>query len=146
MQKEGAFLSRYFSPNLLKRLKKGEEIQKEGAEEDVVILFADIRGFTTMSERMGPREVVELLNTYFGRVVNIILQNDGVIDKFIGDAVFVYWGVPVKHKNDTLLAALTAIAMQEEVKFMKSKKILPEEFHIGIGINKGQAILGNIGS
>jgi class 3 adenylate cyclase/rubrerythrin len=146
MQKEGAFLSRYFSPNLLKRLKKGEEIQKGGIEEDVVILFADIRGFTTLSERMSPRAVVELLNTYFGRVVNIVLQNDGVIDKFIGDAVFVYWGVPVKHKNDTLLAALTAIAMQEEITFMKSKKILPEEFHVGIGINKGQAILGNIGS
>ena len=146
MQQEGAFLSRYFSPNLLKRLKKGEEIQKEGIEEEVTVLFADIRGFTTMSESMAPKEVVRLLNAYFGRMVNIILQNDGVIDKFIGDAVFVYWGVPVKHKNDTLLAVLTAIAMQEELKFMKGKGILPENFHIGIGVNKGRAILGNIGS
>jgi class 3 adenylate cyclase/rubrerythrin len=146
MQKEGAFLARYFSPNLLKRLKKGEQIHKEGSVEEIVVLFADIRGFTTMSEKLDPRGIVNLLNGYFGRMVNIILQNDGVIDKFIGDAVFVYWGVPVRHKNDTLLAALTAIAMQEEIKFMKSKDILPPDFHIGIGVHKGPAILGNIGS
>lgn len=146
IQQEGQYLSRYFSPNLLKRLKKGEIFDKEGVTEEITVLFADIRGFTPMSERMSPQEIIRLLNTYFGRIVNIILQNDGVIDKFIGDAIFVYWGVPIKHKNDTLLATLTGIAIQEEVAFMKEKGILPEDFHIGIGINKGPAILGNIGS
>jgi class 3 adenylate cyclase/rubrerythrin len=146
IQQEGQYLSRYFSPNLLKRLKRGELMDKEGITEEITVLFADIRGFTPMSERMKPQDIIRMLNTYFGKIVNIVLQNDGVIDKFIGDAIFVYWGVPIKHKNDTLLATLTGIAIQEEVAFMKEKGILPPDFHIGIGINKGPAILGNIGS
>ncbi len=146
IQKEGQFLARYFSPNLLKKIKQGGIIDQEGIEEEITVMFADIRGFTTMSEKMGPRDVVNLLNRYFGHVVSIVLQNDGAIDKFIGDAIFVYWGVPIKHRNDTLLAALTAIAVQDEVKSMKENGMLPSEFNIGIGINKGPAILGNIGS
>lgn len=146
IQREGEFLSRYFSPNLLRRLKRGEEIQKEGVSEEITVLFADIRGFTALSERMDPQGVVRLLNSYFGTMVRIILQNDGVIDKFIGDAVFVYWGVPVRHKNDTLLAVLTALAMQEEVRYMKERGRLPEDLQVGIGVHVGPAVLGNIGS
>jgi class 3 adenylate cyclase len=139
-------LSRYFSPNILKKIKEKEILTKHAREEEVTVMFADIRGFTSMSEKMNAQDVVTLLNTYFNKMVNIILQNDGTIDKFIGDAIFLFWGFPIKHKNDTLLAVLTGMAMQEEVKSMKKKKMLPPGFSIGIGIHRGKAVLGNIGS
>jgi class 3 adenylate cyclase len=142
-------IKKYFSRNLYNKIntQRGETVHTgHGVEDDIVIMFIDIRGFTTISEKMKAEEVVKLLNVYYEKAVNIVIGNDGTLDKYIGDAMFIYWGHPNKHKNDTLLATLTALAIMDEVEALKSHALLPMDFHIGVGIHKGKATLGNIGS
>lgn len=139
-------LSRYLAPELMDHIRREGVVDEAGKEDDVIVMFADIRKFTSMAEHRSPQETVSLLNTYFGRMVNIIVSNGGTLDKFIGDALLVYWGHPVKHKNDTLLAVLTAVAMIDEVCSMRERGVLPKDFAIGIGLHRGKAVLGNIGS
>ena len=114
----------------------------------VAILFSDIRSFTTISEGYMPDELVSTLNKYFEMMVDIIIKHNGVIDKYIGDAIMAFFGAPVKRPDDPVQAVYAAIEMQEALeKFNENQiRIGKPEFKTGIGINYGVVTVGNIGS
>ena len=119
-----------------------------GESRVIAILFSDIRGFTTISEQTPSEELVESLNRYFTPMVDAIMDNEGVIDKYIGDAIMAFFGAPVKHENDALLAVRSGIRMNEElVTFNERQRAIGRpEFQQGVGINYGVATVGNMGT
>ncbi len=120
----------------------------QGERRKATILFADIRGFTAMSEKLEPEEVVLRLNDYLSVMVDIIFKYDGTLDKFIGDAIMAVFGAPVSTGNDEERAVRAAIEMQEAVLQLEKQWSASGRtgFKIGIGINTGDVIVGNIGS
>ena len=112
------------------------------------ILFSDIRSFTTISEGMMPDELVNSLNRYFSIMVDIIMGRNGIVDKYIGDAIMAFFGAPVKHEDDALQSVYAGMEMMEALDSFNKHQTdhgLPE-FHTGIGINYGIVTVGNIGS
>jgi adenylate cyclase len=114
----------------------------------VTILFTDIRSFTTISEAMDPQQLVALLNEYFSEMVGIVMQEDGVVDKYIGDAIMAVFGAPVPKANDAANAVRAAARMREALAHLnlrlQARGIAP--LHTGIGIHTGEVVAGNIGS
>ena len=119
-----------------------------GKKSTVTVLFADIRGFTSMSEQMSAQQVSEILNEYFTEMEPIITQYNGVINKFIGDAVMAIFGEPIQDKNHAQNAVKCAYSMLEKVKELQKKwaKEGKPKIEIGIGVNTGEVFVGNIGS
>jgi adenylate cyclase len=119
-----------------------------GETRELTMLMSDIRGFTTLSETMTPENLVAFLNRYFTEMIECVMAHDGVVDKFMGDAILVVYGAPVRDPDHPLKALLTALDMRQ--KLVKLNEELIAEGHvpirIGIGVNTGQAITGNIGS
>ncbi len=145
-------LGQYVSPNMLNQVlehHKEDYFKAEvGSREELTLFFSDIRGFTTISEKLKEEQVVEMLNAYLSAMVNIIFDNEGTLDKFIGDAVVAFWGAPLRHEDDPLRAVKSALEMMaalEDLNRHNRKNNLPE-LAIGIGIHTGSVILGNIGS
>lgn len=119
-----------------------------GEDRILALLFSDIRGFTTISERMRPNEVVESLNAYFELMVDIIMRNRGVVDKYMGDAIMAFYGAPERTRHEASEAVQSAFEMLEALKdfnVWQAQRGRPE-FRIGIGINYGVVTVGNIGS
>ncbi|MGD9075727.1 MAG: adenylate/guanylate cyclase domain-containing protein [Desulfobacteraceae bacterium] len=140
---------RYLSKKLVDEILETPEGQKIGGRtETVTILLSDLRGFTGLSETRGPEEMVELLNRYLERMSKVILAYDGIIDEFIGDAILAVFGVPEKREDDAERAVACGLAMQNALMELNeeivSKGYPPLE--MGIGINTGTVIVGNIGS
>jgi len=117
-------------------------------KQKTTILFSDIRSFTSISEILSAEELVTSLNTYFNMMVSMIIENNGTIDKFIGDAIMAIFGAPVIHDNDALNGVLTGINMLKSLNnFNKRQKAKGRPaFKIGVGINTGEVVVGNIGS
>lgn len=114
---------------------------------EVTIFFSDIRGFTSISEKLGAKELIALLNRYMQPMSEIIIKNQGTIDKFIGDAVMAYWNAPLDMQNHADLAVKSALEQFEALKILNSqleKENLPQ-ISIGIGINTGEVIVGEMG-
>lgn len=128
-------------------LKSGEGLQLTGDRRRITVLFCDIRGFSTMSEKLPPEKVVRLLNEYFESMVEVVFRNNGTLDKFIGDGMMVLFGAPEDDPYQEEHAMKTAIEMQEELHRL-AEKWAPEGVVIrsGVGINSGPAVVGNIGS
>ena len=124
------------------------DIRLGGVNQEVTVMFADIRGFTTMSETMEPSRVVEILNEYFTRVTDVIFDNGGTLDKYIGDAVMAVFGAPISKGNDAAAAVNSAMHIQRLLVELNRDAAAREwpELRVGIGINTGHAIAGNIGS
>lgn len=120
----------------------------KGERRKVAILFADIRGFTPMAESMEPEEVVKILNMYLSFMTEAVFKYQGTLDKFIGDCVMAVYGAPLFLKNPTEMAVKTAIEIQKNIKSLNGERIVngEETIEIGIGINAGEAVVGNIGS
>ncbi|MBS3754137.1 MAG: hypothetical protein KGY56_00385 [Desulfobacterales bacterium] len=142
-------LSRYVGNNLVEKLvnlKDGVFLETERRE--VTVLFADIRSFTAIAERMPAEAVVEMLNAYFGMMVDIIFRNAGLLDKFVGDQLIGVFGLVETEKSASENAVASAVEMQAAAKeMMEARRQAGQEyFEIGIGINTGSAIIGNIGS
>jgi len=142
-------ISRYVGNNLVEKLinlKDGVFLETERSE--VTVLFADIRSFTALAERMAAEEVVLMLNQYFSVMVDIIFKNNGLLDKFVGDQLIAVFGLVDSDSNPPENAVRTAIEMQAATQEMmkKRKRKGMEVFEVGIGINTGTAIIGNIGS
>ncbi|MDR0375647.1 MAG: HAMP domain-containing protein [Treponema sp.] len=118
-----------------------------GTNRETAILFSDIRSFTTISEKMQPDELVNSLNRYFKTMVNIIMDRDGIVDKYIGDAIMAIFGAPIARENDALSSVLAGLEMSEAlIEFNKSQiELGAPEFRIGIGVNYGVVTVGNIG-
>jgi class 3 adenylate cyclase/HAMP domain-containing protein len=119
-----------------------------GKKQVATILFSDIRSFTTISEILTAEDLVTSLNTYFNIMVSIIIENNGIIDKFIGDAIMAIFGAPVLHEDDPYHAVLTGLTMLESLKHFnrKQRDSGTPPFKVGIGLNTGSVVVGNIGS
>ena len=128
-------------------LKSDQGIRLHGDRRRITVLFCDIRGFSTMSEKLPPEKVVQLLNDYFESMVDVVFRNNGTLDKFIGDGMMVLFGAPEDDPFQEEHALKTAIEMQQELKRL-AERWKPEGLNIrsGIGINSGPAVVGNIGS
>jgi adenylate cyclase len=141
---------RYFSPDLAKQIAgHGQEMKLDvGDKRPVVIMFTDIRGFTSMSENMAPDDVAHLLREYFTEMVEIVFRNGGTLDKFIGDAIMALWGAPLSTEDDADKAMAAAIEMQRALVELNEhwKATGKPAIDIGIGINFGEVFAGNIGS
>ena len=140
---------KYVSENIVDELLLNEDsLELGGVEQEVCVLFSDIRGFTSMSERMEPSKVVTLLNSFFDKMIDVVFKYNGTLDKIIGDELMVLYGAPLKKTDDILNAVKTAKEMFATLdKF--NIKMLEEGYpklNIGIGINYGKVICGNIGS
>ena len=119
-----------------------------GEKKNVTIFFSDIRGFTPMSEALSAEEVVHILNEYFTAMTAIIFKYNGTVDKFMGDAIMAIYGAPVVMPDHAEKAVLAAIEMSEKMKELQAKWRMEgkKEVNIGIGINTGDCVVGNIGS
>lgn len=145
--------SRYLEPKVVEALLNSEKLPQLGGEQlEMTVLFTDIRNFTTISEQLAPQEVVEMLNSYFGRACAVLAEEGACIDKFIGDAIMAEFGVPLKtddHARRALLAAIrlkqVAADFREWMDERFADRKLPE-FAIGIGVHTGYAVVGNIGT
>ena len=144
-------LSQYVSAAMLDQaMAQSDDILHagDGVEEELSILFSDIRGFTNFSETLPAVDVVRLLNCHFSEMSEVIFNNSGTLDKFIGDAMMAFWGAPIQVNNHADLAVKAALDMLVQIvvvnQLLADKQLPPIE--IGIGINTGRVILGNIGS
>jgi adenylate cyclase len=144
-----AQLSRFLSPALVEQAARGAlELSKGGALTEITILFCDIRGFTSMSEKMPAQEVVRMLNDYFELMVDIVFDHNGILDKFIGDAIMALWGAPVRRSDDALQAVQCAVEMQKKIAEFNAARIADgkEPIRAGIGVHTGTVVVGNMGS
>lgn len=119
-----------------------------GDRKPVTVLFADIRGFTTLAETMEEHHVVEMLNQYFGAMVPIIFRHQGTLDKFIGDAIMAVFGAPLAYEDHALRAVRCALEMQQALESLKGHwaRGSSRDFDIGVGIHTGIAVAGRIGT
>jgi adenylate cyclase len=140
---------RLLSPDLAELVVSGElKVEKGGENKIASVLFADIRGFTAMSENMEASEVLQMLNEYFEVMVEISFKHEGTVDKFVGDEIMVLWGAPVVHEDDPARAVRAGLDMQAAlVEFNRHRESEGQEpIQIGIGINSGKLVAGYIGS
>lgn len=139
---------KYVPQDLIDQFFKNPESMLVGDNRKLAVLFSDIRSFTTISENMKPDELVHSLNDYFSVMVDLILQRNGIVDKYIGDAIMAFYGAPVAHSDDALQSVRSALDMMREVKSFNHRQIRAgrPEFRIGIGINYGDVTVGNIGT
>lgn len=142
-------MGKYISQDVMQKVVKNiDGLKLGGKRANLTVLFADIRGFTSMSENLTAEEVSVILNDYFTEIEPIIAKYNGVINKFIGDAVLAIFGEPIQDKNHAINAVKCANEMLEKVEELQ-KKWLKEgkpKIEIGVGINTGEAFVGNIGS
>lgn len=151
----------YVSPDLLEELARNpEKLTLGGETRYLTILFSDIRGFTTISERFNAQELTRFINRFLTPMTNVILTNQGTVDKYMGDAIMAFWNAPLDDPNHPRNACRAALAMQQEVKDLNER--LAQEaatvsptgqnrrryvpIQIGIGINSGNCCVGNMGS
>ena len=141
---------RYVAPSVVK------ELMKEGTDSlalggklcDIAVLFVDVRGFTTMSERLDPEKIVYIINQILTMTSTCIERYNGTLDKFVGDCTMAFWGAPLPQEDSVYLAARTALDIVkgcEEVS-ARLKEETGEEFKVGVGVHYGPAVVGNIGS
>jgi adenylate cyclase len=125
-----------------------DELRLGGERKTVAILFSDIRSFTAISEKLEPEEVVEFLNKYMTKMVACVEGNNGIVDKFIGDAIMAVWGTPISKGNDTEYAINSALDMRRELILFNKDRGGPKKpaIQIGCGINTGNVLAGQIGS
>lgn len=146
-EKIRSILGKVISDDIAKEL-VSKKIRLEGEEKNASILFVDICDFTYLSETMKPTDVLSMLNTSFTKITEIIEQHHGIVDKYIGDAVMALFGVPIEsdnHSSNALLAALEIVDSLDTINNTLKEHGLPE-INIGIGINSGIVVAGNIGS
>ena len=141
---------RYVAPQIVKELGKDDSFESRlgGERRDIAVLFVDIRGFTTMSESLQPEQVVDILNEYLNLTSQSIFNNQGTLDKFIGDATMAVFNAPMDLDDYVFKAVCAAFDMRKGAEVLEKK--LTEQFgnsvQFGIGVNCGPAIVGNIGS
>ncbi len=142
-------LCRYMAREVAEQVMQNkDELKLGGTRTEVTILITDIRNFTSISEQMDPWDVVDLLNTYFPRMINVFFRHQGMVDKFIGDSILAVFGVPVPKEDDALRAVRAAVEMRKELRSINRERALKGQrtIEIGIGITSGTVISGNIGS
>jgi len=139
---------KYVPQDLIDSLFANPESMLVGDNRYLSILFSDIRSFTTISERLAPDDLVNSLNRYFDIMVDIIMDKNGIVDKYIGDAIMAFFGAPVAYENDTINSVYAALEMVDGIKRFNEQQIKlgKPEFKTGIGVNYGEVTVGNIGT
>ena len=140
---------RYVSKQVVDELLGDDTKLKLGGEErEVTVLFSDIRGFTSMSEKLKAEDVVKTLNNYFSDMIDIVFKYNGTLDKIIGDELMIVYGAPLVGVDDTERAVQTAIEMQRQIKIINERRTIDGliPIKVGMGINQGTVVSGNIGS
>ncbi len=150
LEKDKAQLQRYFSPRIAEKITAADEdfLKPGGTRSRLAVMFCDIRGFTKLSETLTPEQVLDVLSRYHARMVGVIFQWNGTLDKYIGDAIMATFGTPAPTADDADNALRAALAMRAELREFNAEQHaagLPELAH-GIAINYGEAIAGNIGT
>ncbi|HEX9756398.1 MAG TPA: adenylate/guanylate cyclase domain-containing protein [Nitrospiria bacterium] len=141
--------SNYVSPKMVAELVKDPDKAKLGGErKKLTVLFSDVRGFTAFSEKHQPEEVVATLNEYMNAMTEVIFRWDGTLDKFIGDAIMVFWGAPLDQHNHAELAIRCALHMQKRLGELHQKWEAEgkDSLDAGIGIHTGEMVVGNMGA
>ncbi|MFC1885800.1 adenylate/guanylate cyclase domain-containing protein [Thermodesulfobacteriota bacterium] len=143
-------LERFHSPQIiefiLNSIQSGKDDFLDPKYIDATILFCDIIGFTSLSERTQPMQTIMLLNRFFSRMTDIIFKHGGTLDKFIGDGLMAVFGAPLEGEDDAQKAVLTALEMRNQLVKLMSKTPKNNRFKIRMGINSGRVVAGNIGS
>ncbi len=145
LEAQRRLFGRMVSPAVIDQLDPNS-LQLGGRKVDITVLFADVRGFTSYSEKVAPEKLVAILNRYLAAMADAVLAHEGTIDKFMGDAIMAWFNAPIEQKDHTLRAVKAALAMRDSVEALY--KELPEEAHLafGAGIHFGDAVLGLIGT
>ncbi len=139
----------YLTPAVINEiLSDPSKLKLGGEKKDLTVMFSDIRGFTTLSEQLPPEALVTLLNEYLTAMTNIVFKYDGLLDKYIGDAIMAIFGAPIDQPDHALRAGHTALEMLEELHGLQDKWRTENRpaIDIGIGINSGDMVVGNMGS
>ena len=124
----------------------GRHLKLGGEKREVTVLFGDLRGFTPLAERLDPHDAVDIFNIYLTHVIDTVFEFSGNLDKFRGDGFMAFFGAPMHREDDPANAVRCAIAMQEKLKDITFAKFPDLRLNMGIGINTGVVIAGNIGS
>ena len=148
-QKATQMFGRFLDPRVVSGLLEsgGTEAAMAGQKRNLTVLFSDIRGFTALSERRTPQQIVDLLNRYFSLQVEIIFRHQGTLDKYIGDAIMAFWGAPADQPDHARRALAAARDMEQAL--LNFKTALGDEgkdFDVGIGLCSGDAVVGMIGA
>ena len=145
LEAQRRLLERMVSPAVLNQINP-DSLQIGGQLRDITVLFADIRGFTSYSEKQSPAALVAVLNRYLAAGAEAVLDQEGTVDKFLGDAVMAWFNAPLPQADHTLRAVKAALALKSAVEKLHSE--LPPEAHLsfGVGIHYGEAVLGWIGT
>ena len=139
----------YLAPEMVKKLQKNPALLKLGGDLRILtFLFSDIRGFTPISEKYksNPQGLTELINKFLTPMTDIILKNGGTVDKYMGDCIMAFWNAPLDCPNHQEKAIISAREMKRKLRKMNIKEEFGIELKIGIGINTGEAVVGNMGS
>ncbi len=140
---------RYVSSQVVDSLLQHPEAIKLGGEKRyLTVFFSDIRGFTSMSENLQPEEVVQILNEYLTKMIEIIFKYNGTLDKFMGDAIMAIWGAPTGQEKHAEFALRAAVGMRESLEQLQKKWRAEgkKSIAVGMGINTGNVVVGNMGS
>lgn len=139
----------YVPPELVEEMSRDpQNYSMAGRKAELTVLFSDIRGFTTISEKLAPEELVTLMNQYLGVMTGIVRKHRGTLDKYIGDAIMAFWGAPVDDAGHARHAVLTALEMQAAMPGLNARLVANgwPELKIGIGLNTGPMTVGDMGS
>ena len=142
-------LRRYLAPQVADAvLEGGATVSLTSTRRNLTILFANIRGFTSLSERVEPEDLIDGLNQHFTVMTDIVFRHDGTLDKYIGDGILAFFGDPIPFEDHAERAVATALEMRQRLRSLRSKWTLQrdEELNVGIGISTGYVTVGNIGS
>lgn len=141
--------SQYVPPQLVRQLTTdSQQVTLDGEWKNLTVLFSDLQDFTSISEQLNPKQLNILLNEYFNDMTEIIFKHDGMIDKYIGDAIMCLWNAPLEQQNHAQKAVETSLAMHRSLIKLSNKFITKgwPKLSMGIGINTGRAHVGNLGS
>jgi adenylate cyclase len=136
---------KYVSPKVVEQMMTNPP-ELGGVDMDITIFFSDIRSFTTLSESMSPQELVHLLNDYLTIMTDCLIEYNGTLDKYIGDAIMGFWGAPLAQEQHAALACKSALRQMELLDILNEKAEPNRQIHIGIGMNSGVSTVGNMGS
>lgn len=144
-----SLFSRFISPEMVEKMMETQDLNSLNKRSDVSIIFSDIRGFTTLSEKMTPEEVVALLNPYLEAMSKVIYKHGGTVDKYEGDAIIAFFGEPVHYEDHAIRALNASLDMRKALYEMRekwAKEGKPSQIEMGIGVNSGEVFVGMVGS
>jgi len=144
-----SLFSRFISPEMVDQMMATQDLSSLNKRSDISIIFSDIRGFTTLSEKLTPEEVVALLNPYLEAMSKVIYKHNGTVDKYEGDAIMAFFGEPVPFKDHAVRAMRASLDMRKALTELKDKwarEGRPSKIEMGIGINSGEVFVGMVGS